>query len=105
MSSEDGQFDAKVKVLKDLVEHHVGEEEGQMMPKAKKLLSSDELEELGASLESRKEAVKREPPRESSSKGDGRRSNGRRAGSTRASGKGARSPRPARSPRGRKASS
>ncbi|HYO46573.1 MAG TPA: hypothetical protein VEY33_07790, partial [Gemmatimonadota bacterium] len=50
-------YDAKVKVLKDLVDHHVEEEEGQMMPKAKKLLSSEELEALGTQVESRKEEL------------------------------------------------
>lgn len=60
MSASEEQYDAKVKVLKDLVEHHVEEEEGQIMPKAKKLLSSDELEELGTQVESRKEELKAE---------------------------------------------
>jgi hemerythrin superfamily protein len=54
MSASDEQYEAKVKVLKDVVEHHVEEEEGQLMPKAKKLLSSEQLEELGARVESRK---------------------------------------------------
>ena len=57
----DGQFDAKVKVLKDLVEHHVGEEEGTLMPRAKKLLSSEQLDELGASVESRKQELLAQP--------------------------------------------
>jgi hemerythrin superfamily protein len=57
MSASDEQYDAKVKVLKDLVDHHVEEEEGQMMPKAKKLLSSEELEALGTQIESRKEEL------------------------------------------------
>jgi hemerythrin superfamily protein len=54
MSPDDDQFEAKVKVLKDLVEHHVKEEEGTLMPRAKKLLSSEELEEIGARVEARK---------------------------------------------------
>jgi hemerythrin superfamily protein len=54
MKADDEQFDAKVKVLKDLVEHHVEEEEGELMPRAKKLLSEDELEAMGAAVESRK---------------------------------------------------
>jgi len=60
MSPADDHFEAKVKVLKDLVEHHVKEEEGTLMPRAKKLLSSDELEEMGTRVESRKEELKSE---------------------------------------------
>ena len=58
MSASDEQYEAKVKVLKDVVEHHVEEEEGQLMPKAKKLLSSEQLDELGARVESRKAELK-----------------------------------------------
>jgi len=54
MSASDEQYEAKVKVLKDVVEHHVKEEEGELMPKAKKLLSSEQLEQIGARVESRK---------------------------------------------------
>ena len=43
---EDDTFDAKVKVLKEQVEHHVGEEESDMFPKVKKLLDATELDAL-----------------------------------------------------------
>jgi hemerythrin superfamily protein len=56
----DGELDAKVKVLKDLVEHHVEEEEGILMPRAKKLLTSEELDELGTQAESRKQELLRQ---------------------------------------------
>jgi len=48
------EFAAKAKVLKDLVEHHAKEEETEMFPKARKLMDSSELKELGQQLEQRK---------------------------------------------------
>ncbi|MHB0971055.1 MAG: hemerythrin domain-containing protein [Thermoanaerobaculia bacterium] len=45
------EFGAKAKVLKELIEHHADEEEKQMFPKARKLLGTEELMELGARLE------------------------------------------------------
>lgn len=46
LGPEDDTFDAKVKVLKEQVEHHVEEEEGDLFPKAKKLLDAEELKAL-----------------------------------------------------------
>jgi hemerythrin superfamily protein len=91
MSPADDHFEAKVKVLKDLVEHHVKEEEGTLMPRAKKLLSSDELEEMGTRVESRKEELRSEGARKPVSPGPkgasaaasgGRMSTGSRASSS-----------------------
>lgn len=48
---EDAQFEAKVKVLKEQVEHHVQEEEGELFPKVKKAVSADELDDLGMAME------------------------------------------------------
>lgn len=47
LSPGDETFDAKIKVLKEQVEHHVGEEEKDLFPKVKKLLGEEELETLG----------------------------------------------------------
>jgi hemerythrin-like domain-containing protein len=51
------EFAAKAKVLKDLVEHHAEEEETQMFPKARKLMGTGELKELGQQLEQRKQQL------------------------------------------------
>ena len=44
----------RAKVLKELVEHHVEEEEGEMFKTARKLLSKAELAELGQRMEQRR---------------------------------------------------
>jgi hemerythrin superfamily protein len=43
LDAKDETFDAKVKVLKELVEHHVEEEEKDLFPKVRKIMSSEEL--------------------------------------------------------------
>ena len=48
--ASDESFDAKVKVLKEQVEHHVGEEENDLFPKVRKLLSKDDLEAIGQEM-------------------------------------------------------
>jgi hemerythrin-like domain-containing protein len=51
------EFAAKAKVLKDLVEHHAGEEEKEMFPKARKVMERSELQELGRRLKARKQEL------------------------------------------------
>jgi hemerythrin-like domain-containing protein len=45
-------------VLKENIEHHVEEEEGEMFKKARKVLSEDEIEELGDRLQEAKRVQK-----------------------------------------------
>lgn len=51
------EFSAKAKVLKDLIEHHVREEEGQMFAEARKVFGDEELRELGDMMKARKDAL------------------------------------------------
>jgi hemerythrin superfamily protein len=51
----DETWDMKVKVLKEDVEHHVKDEEGEMFPDARKFLGEKRLMELGMELEERKQ--------------------------------------------------
>jgi hemerythrin-like domain-containing protein len=51
----DERWGAKFKVLKENIEHHVEEEEGEMFAKARKVFSEQELEELGERMEKMKD--------------------------------------------------
>jgi hemerythrin-like domain-containing protein len=51
------EFEAKAKVLKDIVEHHTEEEETEMFPKARKAMGAMRLRELGEELERRKQEL------------------------------------------------
>lgn len=48
------QFSGRAKVLKELIEHHIEEEEGDMFKDARKLLDKNQLNDLGARMEARK---------------------------------------------------
>jgi hemerythrin-like domain-containing protein len=47
-------FAAKVKVLKDLVERHIEQEETQILPKARKAIGVGRLKDLGTRIQARK---------------------------------------------------
>jgi iron-sulfur cluster repair protein YtfE (RIC family) len=51
MKPGDENFDAKVKVLKEQVEHHVEEEEGELFPKVRTQFDADYLESMGDKME------------------------------------------------------
>lgn len=54
-SMEDERWDAKLSVLKEMVEHHVQEEEGELFPKAAKALGKEDAKALGQQVEAAKE--------------------------------------------------
>ena len=51
---EDESWGAKAKVMKENVEHHMEEEEGEMFQKARQVFDKEELDELGTQMEQRK---------------------------------------------------
>jgi len=62
----DVQFDPKIKVLKEEVQHHVGEEENDLFPKVKKIMSADELAALEQEMVAEQDELEEEGnPRES----------------------------------------
>ena len=50
-------FGGKVKVLKELIEHHVEEEEKTMFPHARKVMSKEELQALGIEMADAKTSI------------------------------------------------
>ncbi|WP_339481802.1 MULTISPECIES: hemerythrin domain-containing protein [unclassified Pseudomonas] len=54
------EFAGRVKVVKELLEHHIEEEEKEMFPHAKKLLGKAKLDTLGADMETMKAQYKKE---------------------------------------------
>lgn len=54
------EFSGRVKVVKELLEHHIEEEETAMFPQAKKLLGKAKLDDLGAQMEAMKASYKKD---------------------------------------------
>ncbi len=54
----DETWGAKFAVMKENIEHHIEEEEGDMFKKARQILSESELEALGSQMQNRKRTVK-----------------------------------------------
>ena len=61
MDPEDERYCAKVEVLVESVRHHIEEEEGDLFPKARKLLGEEVLDELGQRMEKAKKLVPTRP--------------------------------------------
>lgn len=65
-SSADEEWDAKLKVLRENVDHHVEEEEGELFDKANDVLSDEDLERIGQEMEAEKaRQLGQKPPRAS----------------------------------------
>ena len=61
---DDHHFDAKLTVLKEQLRHHAhDEEEGELFPKVRKLMSKDELEGLGGEMAAKFDALVDKSPR------------------------------------------
>jgi hemerythrin-like domain-containing protein len=56
-NSKSPEFAAKAKVLKELIEHHIKEEENEMFAAARQLFSDEQLSELGELMQTRKEMI------------------------------------------------
>ena len=57
---EDETWGAKALVMKENIEHHIEEEEGEMFKAARSVFDKGELEDLGSRMEARKVQAKRE---------------------------------------------
>nr|WP_298139008.1 hemerythrin domain-containing protein [uncultured Pseudomonas sp.] len=54
------EFTGRVKVIKELLEHHIDEEERELFPRARKLLSKSRLDEMGEQMAERKTELKKQ---------------------------------------------
>jgi hemerythrin-like domain-containing protein len=64
MDPSDEQFDPKMKVLQELIEHHVEEEEGELFPLVRQNFAREELEALGEQMEQMFDELQESAPRE-----------------------------------------
>lgn len=51
------EFEAKAKVLMELIEHHIKDEENEMFAAARRMFSEDQLRELGDLMQTRREMI------------------------------------------------
>ncbi len=64
MEPSDEQFEAKMTVLKELIEHHVEEEEGELFPLVRKGFAREELDALGEQMEQMFAKLQEDEPRQ-----------------------------------------
>jgi hemerythrin superfamily protein len=63
MKPSDQQFDAKMKVLKEEIEHHVKEEEGSLFPKVEHAFPAEELTVMGEKMKALFDNLQQGEPR------------------------------------------
>jgi hemerythrin-like domain-containing protein len=56
----DEAWGAKAIVMKENIEHHIEEEEGEMFKIARRVFDAEELDDLGKRMAARKESAQRE---------------------------------------------
>lgn len=62
MPPKHANFDAKIKVLKEQIEHHIEEEENELFPKVRKEIDAERLQTLGVMMDEMfEEALDSEP--------------------------------------------
>ncbi len=64
LDASDETFEPKVLVLKEQIEHHVEEEEGDLFPKVHAAFTNEELEAMGTEMEQLYEELMQGEPRE-----------------------------------------
>ncbi len=57
MDKDDERWEAKIKVLNELVEHHIKEEEGEVFKIAKKVLDKEQIQEIARQIQENKEQM------------------------------------------------
>ena len=57
---DDEKWGAKFKVMKENIEHHIEEEEGDMFVKTRQVFDEDDLDALGRRMQARKESASKE---------------------------------------------
>ena len=65
MSPVESKFDAKMEVLREQVEHHVGEEQDDLFPDVREVMPKRELEALGEAMEAMFDGLMEGTPRNS----------------------------------------
>ncbi|HZI16675.1 MAG TPA: hemerythrin domain-containing protein [Myxococcus sp.] len=63
LEAGDEEFDAKMQVVQEQVEHHIEEEETDLFKKVRKLLAKEQLEDLGLQMEQEFEELMEAEPR------------------------------------------